>query len=249
MPPVFGPSSPSPQSLGVAGGGQRDRFPPSVSAKTETSSPSSSSSTTTAPPNAWARRQRVVGLGLRAADEHALAGREAVRLDHAGRERRVELGRGGNPRGAENVLGERLRPLDPRGLRARAEARTSRSGAGHRRRPRRAAPRGRSRPARSRARCTEERSVSASSGRTGWHVAIPAIPGFPGAACSWPISSDCASFQTSACSRPPDPTTSTFMRSSLIASLPVRSLRHGRRTNLRHRGREPRRSARRGNAA
>src|SRR5688572_22004865 len=37
------------------------------------------------------------------------------------------------------------------------------------------------------------------------------MPGFPGAANSLKSRGDCASFQASACSRPPDPTSRTFM--------------------------------------
>src|SRR5215208_5771036 len=38
------------------------------------------------------------------------------------------------------------------------------------------------------------------------------MPGFPGAQCSSVMPGLCASFHASACSRPPDPTTSTFTR-------------------------------------
>src|SRR3712207_2640555 len=37
------------------------------------------------------------------------------------------------------------------------------------------------------------------------------MPGFPGAANSLPSLGDCASFQASACSRPPEPISRTFM--------------------------------------
>ena len=57
------------------------------------------------------------------------------------------------------------------------------------------------------------RSVTA----TAWSVASRPMPGFPGAACSSASRGDCASFHASACSRPPDPTRSTRMRSSLHA--------------------------------
>src|SRR3954464_15485888 len=42
-------------------------------------------------------------------------------------------------------------------------------------------------------------------------AACCAIPGLPGAAYSFSRSGDCASFQASACSRPPDPNSRTFM--------------------------------------
>src|SRR5690606_23882432 len=38
-----------------------------------------------------------------------------------------------------------------------------------------------------------------------------AMPGFPGAAKSLSNPADCANFQASACSRPPDPSSRTFM--------------------------------------
>src|SRR3954471_6092733 len=50
---------------------------------------------------------------------------------------------------------------------------------------------------------------SAGSIATIW--AWSAIPGLPGAANSLPSRSDCASFQASACSRPPEPSSRTFM--------------------------------------
>src|SRR5581483_728649 len=58
-----------------------------------------------------------------------------------------------------------------------------------------------------------------SSADTGAHCASPlpcfnsssAMPAFPGAQTSFLTRGDCASFQTRACSRPPDPMTRTFM--------------------------------------
>src|SRR5206468_7152966 len=59
-------------------------------------------------------------------------------------------------------------------------------------------------------RSSRERETSAawSSARTGWQWASAAIPGLPGAACSSARSPLRERDQASACSRPPDPTTS-----------------------------------------
>ena len=46
----------------------------------------------------------------------------------------------------------------------------------------------------------------------GRQVASCPMPGFPGAQKISLTSGDCASFQTRACSRPPEPTTRTLMR-------------------------------------
>src|SRR5439155_217197 len=58
--------------------------------------------------------------------------------------------------------------------------------------------------------CASGTREAGSSARAGWHVASLAIPGFPGAACSSVSRPLRASAHASACSRPPDPTTSTF---------------------------------------
>jgi hypothetical protein len=53
-----------------------------------------------------------------------------------------------------------------------------------------------------------------------------AVPGLPGAQYSAPQRSDCASFQASACSRPPPPTTSTLWAcGAASAGVRVRSMR------------------------
>src|SRR5205823_5329975 len=56
---------------------------------------------------------------------------------------------------------------------------------------------------------------SVSSARTGWQEPSEAIPGFPGAACSSLSVRLSLSFHASACSRPPDPTSSTFTAASV----------------------------------
>ena len=60
------------------------------------------------------------------------------------------------------------------------------------------------------------RSPSPSSARTGWQRPRLAMPGLPGAACSSVSAGLCASRHASACSRAPEPTTSTFTRASLL---------------------------------
>ena len=158
-----------------------------------------------------------VGLGPRVADEHALPGREAVRLDHravaeeverVARRRLVRAGegtRGGHAGRPHDLLGEGLRPLK------RAASRPG---------PNTLYPEARSTsatPATSGASgpmttmlgsSTRVRSSrpSASSTATGWHVASAEIPGLPGAQCS---SSTCAlptSPTARACARPSEPT-------------------------------------------
>ncbi len=62
-------------------------------------------------------------LGLRRADDDALAGGEPVGLEHARRHRLGERRRGRHARGGHHVLRERLRALDRRGGARRAEHR------------------------------------------------------------------------------------------------------------------------------
>src|SRR4051794_38937332 len=48
------------------------------------------------------------------------------------------------------------------------------------------------------------------------------MPGLPGAAHSFSMSGDCASFHASACSRPPEPTSRTFMADPFPDAIPPR---------------------------
>ena len=121
MPPVFGPVSPSPARLKSCAAPSGTACAPSQSANSETSSPSSSSSITNSPPNAATARNAASTSSARPADEHALAGCEAVRLDDAGGARDRERLGGRHAGRAHHVLRERLRSLDPRRRRARAE--------------------------------------------------------------------------------------------------------------------------------
>ena len=155
-------------------------------------------------------RQRCVELLLRAADEDAFPGREPVGLDHARRPRDRQRLRRRNAGRAHDVLGEALRAFDRRRRAARAEGRhavpAQRVGDARDERRLRADRRRGRRRARARARAAPRRPRRAPGGSRAWR----AIPGLPGAQCSSVRRGLRASFHASACSRPPDPTRSTF---------------------------------------
>ena len=123
MPPVFGPSSPSPSRLKSCAAPRLRTRAPSQSAKSETSGPSSSSSITRSPPNWRERAERRRRPRLRSwQTKTPLPGREPVGLDHARRpSRRGSDAAVGTPAASQDVLREALRPFDPRRGRARAE--------------------------------------------------------------------------------------------------------------------------------
>ena len=139
MPPVFGPVSPSPTRLKSCAAASGRAAWPWQSASSETSSPTSSSSTTTVAPGLAeraadeARLDRRLRRGAIGADRDALAGREPVGLDDAraaelvdGAQRLVAVGarpvaRRRHAGGEHQLLRERLRALDERGARRRAE--------------------------------------------------------------------------------------------------------------------------------
>jgi hypothetical protein len=54
--------------------------------------------------------------------------------------------------------------------------------------------------------------MSLASTSTLRHLSSCAVPALPGATSTSLTRGDCASFQASACSRPPEPMTRTFMR-------------------------------------
>ena len=89
MPPVFGPSSPSPTRLKSWAGWSGTTVVAVGEANSETSGPSRNSSMTTRPGRqavrAWAQ-----GLAAVVGDHHALAGRQSVVLDDVRRAERVE---------------------------------------------------------------------------------------------------------------------------------------------------------------
>ena len=146
----------------------------------------------------------------RLADEHALPGREAVDLDDARRHARPPAPRrSARRRRPCTSLAKLFEPS------IRAAARPGPNTATPFRRSSSATPAtsGASGPitarSTSRLRASAEQA-SPSSARTGWQSPSRAIPGLPGAACSAASPGAWASFQASACSRPPDPTRSTF---------------------------------------
>ena len=130
MPPVLGPVSPSPMRLKSRAGASGSARSPSHSASTDSSSPRRNSSTSdrvvAEAPLLDHRHQRGVRLRLVLGDHHALAGREPVGLDHrgVGGDRRHPLldraddpvPAGRDPGRLHDLLGERLRALEPRGL-------------------------------------------------------------------------------------------------------------------------------------
>ena len=215
MPPVFGPSSPSRESLEVLRGRERRGASRRRQARRARPPRPRAAPRRRPRPRAPARSQGRVGLLLRAADEDALARGEPVGLDDAGGARLAELRRGRYACGLHDLLGEGLRALDSRCGPARAEDRDARS----------AEPVGD--PADERGlrpdddevdlvlAAEAEQSLDVVQRGSDGSVPSAAIPGFPGAACSSPSASLWAIFQASACSRPPDPTTRTFTRASL----------------------------------
>ena len=214
MPPVFGPSSPSYGALEVPRRRERERVAAVADReqrqllaleqlldderrrRSEPTARSAASSSACGP-----------------ADEDALARREPVRLDDARRPRDRER-RGGRDTGSLHAPPSRT-PSSPRSARPRRSAR----------RP--AMPRGRSAsatpatsgasgPTTTRSMSSERASASGPRRRPrapGGTRRARRCPGLPGAACSSDSAGLCASFQASACSRPPDPTTRTFTRS------------------------------------
>ena len=217
MPPVFGPGVAVADAAVVARLGQRRAtLLPSTSAKTDSSSPSSSSSITNWSPSAATARSAASSSSCVVADEDALAGREPVGLDDAGHPRDRHRLRDRHAGGAHHVLREALRALDLRRRGARAEDRDPAAAelVGDARDERRLGPDHDEVGARASARAR----AGSRRPRRGSDGSCPscAMPGFPGAA--WTSSTDglCASFQASACSRPPEPTTRTLTRGSLV---------------------------------
>ena len=213
MPPVFGPSSPSPIRLKSCAAGERhDLARRRTSAKSETSSPSSSSSITNGCPSAAAARSpasssscvRQTKTPLPAASPSALTthgGRatgSVARGRHAGRLHDAPSRTSSSPRSARP-----RRPARRRRCRAwrSSSATPATSGASGPTTTRSIAERPR------RGRATPRRRRRARDGS----CPSAAIPGLPGAACSSLERGLCArALHASACSRPPDPTTSTF---------------------------------------
>ena len=219
IPPVFGPASPSPARLKSCAAPSAHRAAAVAEREHRRLAPSSSSSITTSAAERRRRAQPLVELLGGAADEHALPGREPVRLDDArrarDRERRRRRRRPRPPSPPSRTTSSPRSAPPPRPARRRRRRR----GAARPRRPRRAAPPARSRRGRSRA-CPRARAAPRRRpARTGWHAPSAAIPGLPGAACSSESDGLREIPQASACSRAPEPTTSTFTGASIIGAI------------------------------
>ena len=124
--------------------------------------------------------ERRVELVLRAADPDALAGREPVELDDAGRPGDGQRPRGRHAGGSPSPPWQM--PSSPRSARPRRSGRRRRcrDGAARRRARRRAAPRGRRRRGRSGARARARRARRGRRRARGGSAASAAIPGLPG---------------------------------------------------------------------
>jgi hypothetical protein len=209
MPPVFGPSSPSKARLKSCAAGSGTAFTPSQSAKTDTSVPSSSSSTTNISPSAATAGNaasssscvRQMKTPFPAASPSALTTQGARATDIAS-----AVGTRAAPRTSfANAFEPSMRAASALGPNTEIPLWRSTSAT--------PATRGASGPTTTRSTSSARdrlSSPSASSARIGWQSPSRPIPGFPGAQCSCARSELWASFHASACSRPPDPTTSTF---------------------------------------
>ena len=230
MPPVFGPVSPSPMRLKSCAGAIGTARSPSHSASSDSSSPSRNSSTSTRAPASPKRRSTkksrsaCLGLGGRLGDDHSLAGGEAVRLQHGGVGGAVHLGlrllvrgeldpgRGRHARLAHQLLRERLAALDPRG-----RGRAGRTPAGPRASSASTTPAtsGASGPTTVRSalllRSPGARSRRRPRPRRRSTRASAAMPALPGAHSTSGARGLRCSARTIACSRPPPPTTRTFI--------------------------------------
>ena len=169
-------------------------------------------------PQALAWRER---LGAVVGDHDALAGREAVVLHDVRRARTrrapqpprsaSSTRRGARRRhsgGGHDVLGERLRPLQPGGRQRTGRSSRCRRPARRRRRRRRAAPPARRRPGRRRAGGQRGDRGGVGDVEAGGVRTSAAMPALPGAQA--PLTAGSASSaRTSACSRAPPPRTRT----------------------------------------
>ena len=153
MPPVLGPASPSSARLKSCAGARATARRPSHTASTDSSGPTMPSSITTraagvAEAGAGELGPHVVlGVDEVVGDQHALAGGEAVGLDHPRRRQRPQeveggldvgegaVGGGGHAGGGHHLLHPRLRALEAGAVGARAEDQPRRRRAGGRRGP------------------------------------------------------------------------------------------------------------------
>ena len=230
MPPVFGPLSPSSRRLWSCAGGKRDH----ALAVGEHEQRQLFAL------HEFFDEHGVAGVAERALLEHRgrrvvgfvdacaqmitpFPGGEPRRLDDHRRAQRGDralrvlqrvAGEGARRRNAgvdHEQFRKRLRRLEHRAGGGRAEDRQSgRRGTRRRCRPP-AAPRVRSASSRSPRVSANSRNRSMSSAPIGTHVASSAMPGLPGAAKISAFGSSCRRRQASACSRPPPPTSNTFI--------------------------------------
>ena len=229
MPPVFGPTSPSPSRLWsceVASG--RTCLPSAMTMKLASSPSRNSSTTTTRPasPKAPANMPSAARIAssalaamitpLPAASPSALTtmggrcARIARRIERLARE--CGIARRRDAVAHQEFLGELLAAFEPRRELSRPEAGQARGREGiddagdqrafgshdrESRRPRRAAS-------------ATSPAISAADTVALRHFGSSAVPALPGATITSVTRGDCASFQASACSRPPPPMTRTF---------------------------------------
>ena len=217
MPPVFGPASPSKARLKSRAGGRPSAVTPSQIANTDNSSPSSSSSTTKSSPMPDTARSAASSSSCVRQMKTPLPAASPSALTTHGSRATASPSGVGTPAACMTSFAKRFEPS------IRAAAALGPNTATPPSRSASATPdtSGTSGPITTRSIASARASASkpsASCACTGWHGPSPAIPGLPGAACSSVSRGLCASFQASACSRPPDPTTRTFTRRMLTAA-------------------------------
>src|SRR6266851_991316 len=228
MPPVFGPVSPSPARLKSRAGASAITSVPSVTPSTDSSAPSSRSSTTTVAP-LLPKRPSTSIASMAASDSsvlphtitplpraspsaftatrpslsraHALAGAGVVKVSKSAV---------GIPASRINDLAKALlvsmRPAPRLGPNTLKPASRSASP-----RPASTAASGPSTTSPKRSCLANLTNRTTSVAAMGTLRAMPPVPPLPGAQKTRSTSSDCTHFQTSACSRAPDPMTRTFM--------------------------------------
>ena len=208
MPPVFGPVSPSPTRLKSWAAGSAIALWPSQIAKTEISSPSSSSSITGSPPSAAPR-----GVPRRAPSPCGRRRPPCPQRDRPPSRRtavaRPSLAGMGTPAAFITSLAKDFEPS----IRAAAALGPNTATPACRSVSATPATSGPSGPTTTRSMPSVSREPEQPFCVLGAHrmaLAERAIPGLPGAACSAASRALRASFQASACSRPPEPTTSTL---------------------------------------
>ena len=225
MPPVFGPGVALADPLVVARGRERDR---ALAVAQRQQRELVARRGTPRPPRAGRRsaarracpRARRAPRASSGRDHDALARGQPVGLDHgriAGDRRHAlvdarhdAVRRGRDAGRLHDLLRERLRALQSRGGRRRPEAAHARRRRARRRARPRAAPPGRRRPGRRRRRARRAASAAGSSAGASSGRASRRIPALPGAQRTSGACGERSRARTSACSRPPDPTTRTL---------------------------------------